>query len=76
MKMGVPELLKNQVRKIRKEHHLTLVGLEQISGVPASTIGDIERGAEPLLRTAVRIADALNTPIFYLWPELFKKYLK
>ena len=37
-------------------------------GVPVSTINDVERGAEPRVVTAIRIARALNVRVERLWP--------
>ena len=63
--------MKNYVRKYRKAARLTLAQLAELSGVPVSTISDIERGAEPRLETALRIARALGKPVEALWRLYF-----
>ena len=60
-------MLKNYVRKYRKAAGLTLRDLAERSGVPVSTIGDIEKGSEPRVITAILIARALNIPVERLW---------
>lgn len=60
-------MVKNQVKRCRKAAGLTLVQLEKLSGIPVSTINDIEHGAEPRVVTAICIARALNTSVEKLW---------
>lgn len=59
--------MKNNVRKYRKAAGLTLNQLSNISGIPVSTLSDIERGAEPRMITALRIAKALRARVDQLW---------
>lgn len=62
--------MKNQVRKFRRYQRMSLAELAEKSEVAASTIGDIERGVEPKLRTAAKISRTLGVSIFLLWPEI------
>lgn len=59
----------NLVKKIRLLRKMTLEELSITSGVPSSTISDIERGAEPRVSTAIRIAKALGASVEQLWVE-------
>ena len=61
-------MIKNQVKEYRKAAGLTLAQLEKLSGIPVSTINDIEHGAEPRVVTAIQIAKALNVRVEKLWP--------
>lgn len=60
-------MVENCVRKYRKAAKLTLHQLADRSGVPSSTINDIERGAEPRVITAIQLARALETCVENLW---------
>lgn len=57
----------NTVKKVRLRQGMTLENLSEASGVPVSTLSDIERGAEPRVGTAIAIAQALNTTVERLW---------
>ncbi|MCD8355902.1 MAG: helix-turn-helix transcriptional regulator [Clostridia bacterium] len=57
----------NRVKEVRLIQKMTLEGLSAVSGVPTSTIGDIEQGAEPRVITAIRLARALGTQVECLW---------
>lgn len=59
--------MENSVKRIRIRRKMTLEDLAEASGVPVSTISDIERGAEPRVSTAIRIAKALKTPVEQIW---------
>lgn len=59
--------MRNYVRKYRIAAKLTLKELAQLSGVGISTICEIEKGAEPRVVTAIRIARALQVPVEQLW---------
>lgn len=59
--------MQNNVRQYRKRAGLTLVRLAELSGVPKSTLEDIEQGADPQVSTAIRLAKALNTSVEKLW---------
>ena len=58
----------NNVKKCRQAAGLTLAQLEKLSGIPVSTLHDIERGAEPRVLTAIYLAKALKTNVEKLWP--------
>lgn len=59
--------MKNAVKKVRKLRKMTLEQLSAVSGVPVSTISDVERGTEPRIITALLIAKALNVQVERLW---------
>ena len=59
--------MKNNVKKYRVAARLTLSELAELSGIPISTIADIEHGAEPRVMTALLIARALKVPVERLW---------
>ena len=59
--------MKNYVKQYRMAAKLTLAELAARSGVPISTISDIEHGAEPRLITAMLIAQALGKRVEQLW---------
>lgn len=61
-------MVKNHVRAYRQAARLTLTELAVLSGVPVSTINDIEHGAEPRVITAICIAKALKVSVERLWP--------
>lgn len=58
---------KNKVKERRRELGLTLKQLSDASGVPVSTIADIEAGAEPGVLAAIDIAEALKEQVPNLW---------
>lgn len=61
-------MVKNRVKEYRQAARLTLTELSEKSGVPVSTINDIEHGAEPRVITAISIAKALKVTVERLWP--------
>ena len=61
-------MINNNVKKYRLSARLTLNQLAELSGVPVSTINDIEHGAEPRVLTAIYLAKALKTRVETLWP--------
>lgn len=61
-------MTENYVKKFRQAAGLTLAQLAELSGVPVSTINDIEHGAEPRVITAILIAKALGISVEKLWP--------
>lgn len=61
-------MVENNVKKYRQAAGLTLTQLAEISGLPVSTINDIERGAEPRVVTAIYLARALKVSVEKLWP--------
>ncbi len=62
-------MVENNVKARRRELGMTLEQLSRESGVPVSTLSDVERGIEPKVRTAQRIAWALFQTIDELWPK-------
>lgn len=60
--------MKNNVKKLRMAAGITLAELAERSGVPVSTISDIEHGREPRLMTAILIARALGKEVEQVWP--------
>ena len=60
-------MTKNKIRERRYELGMTLAQVAKICGVPISTLSDIERGTEPLVTTAQRIAKALGVSVDDLW---------
>ena len=61
-------MVENRVKEYRQAARLTLTELAEMSGVPVSTINDIEHGAEPRVITAIYIAKALKISVERLWP--------
>lgn len=60
--------MRNYVKTCRVAAGLTLAQLARKSGIPASTISEIEHGAEPRVMTAIYIARALEFTVEELWP--------
>lgn len=60
--------MRNHVRACRTAMGMTQSKLAEMSGVPASTISEIEHGAEPRVMTAICIARVLGFPVEELWP--------
>lgn len=60
-------MVENNVKRYRQAAGLTLIQLAELSGVPVSTINDIEHGAEPRVVTAIQLAKALNVRVEKLW---------
>lgn len=60
-------MVENYVKKYRQQAGLSLTELAERSGVPVSTLSDIERGAEPRVLTAIYIAQALGIRVERLW---------
>lgn len=60
-------MVENELKKYRQKAGLTLSELAELSGVPVSTINDIEHGAEPRVVTAIFLAKALNVSVETLW---------
>lgn len=61
-------MVENNVNKFRRAAGLTLNQLAERSGIPVSTINDIEHGAEPRVITAILLAKALGVRVEKLWP--------
>ena len=61
-------MVENRVKQYRQMAGLTLAQLAELSGVPVSTINDVERGAEPRVVTAICLAKALKVSVEKLWP--------
>lgn len=60
-------MVENQVKKYRQAAGLTLNQLSELSGIPVSTLNDIEHGAEPRVVTAIQLAQALKISVERLW---------
>lgn len=60
-------MVENYVKKYRQKANLTLTQLADLSGIPVSTINDIEHGAEPRVVTAILLAKALRVNVEKLW---------
>lgn len=60
-------MVENNVKQYRQAAKLTLIQLAELSGVPVSTINDIEHGAEPRVVTAILLAKALKVSVEKLW---------
>lgn len=60
-------MVENYVKKYRQAAGLTLAQLAELSGIPNSTLNDIEHGAEPRVVTAICLARALKTSVEQLW---------
>ena len=60
-------MVENNVKRYRQAAGLTLIQLAELSGVPVSTISDIEHGSEPRVITAIQLAKALNVHVEKLW---------
>lgn len=61
-------MVENFVKQYRQKAKLTLNDLAELSGIPVSTINDIEHGAEPRVATAIKLANALKVSVEQLWP--------
>jgi len=61
-------MVENLIKQYRQKAGLTLNELAELSGIPVSTINDIERGAEPRVVTAIKLANALKVSVEQLWP--------
>lgn len=62
-------MIENKVKERRLELGMTLAQLSKESGVPISTLAEIEeRGREPRVRTAQQIAHALWRTVDELCP--------
>ena len=59
--------MKNRVKEVRNNLELTLMEVEEKSTVPVSTISDMEHGRTPMLDSAMRVAEALETSVYDLW---------
>ena len=60
-------MVDNNVKKYRQAAGLTLSQLAERSGIPVTTIYDIEQGAEPRVVTALALARALKVSVEKLW---------
>lgn len=60
-------MIENRLREWRLTRNLSQPELAQKSGVPVSTISDVERGAEPKVTTAIRLARALIVRVEQIW---------
>lgn len=60
-------MVENRLREYRVMRGLSQPELAAKSGVPVSTISDVERGAEPKVVTAIRLARALVVRVEQIW---------
>lgn len=60
-------ILKNCVKELRENEGMSLRHLSYRSGVPKSTISDIEAGREPGVIAAILLAKALKTSVEHLF---------
>lgn len=60
-------MVENNVKKYRRARKLTLEQLSEKSGIPVSTINDIEHGTEPRVITALYLARSLGATVERLW---------
>lgn len=61
--------MENRIRQRRKQMKLTQKQLSESSGIPASTLNEVENGKkEPKVYTALQIAQALECSVEYLFP--------
>ncbi len=65
---GVSEWLGAELRRIREEQGLTVEGLAEKSGVSATTIREVERGArEARMDTVAKLAKPLGLTFDEVW---------
>ena len=57
----------------RKALGLTLRDVAEASGMTNAAVSVIERGQDPMLTTAKKLADFFGVTISELWPELLPK---
>lgn len=62
-------MVENKVKVRRQMLGMTLEQIAKESGVPVSTLSEIERGREPGIKAAQKIAKALLTTTDELWPD-------
>lgn len=62
--------MKNNLELILKVQNKRKYWLADKVSVRRSTISDLINGSEPRLRTAYKIARALNKTVYEIWPDL------
>lgn len=62
-------MVENKITERRHELGMTLEQLSKASDVPVSTLGEVEKGREPGVKSAQRISRAINKTIDELWPD-------
>lgn len=60
-------MVENRLREYRVARGMSQPELAHRSGVPVSTISDVERGAEPKVVTAILLARALGLRVEKIW---------
>ncbi|MDP9267281.1 MAG: helix-turn-helix domain-containing protein [Acidobacteriota bacterium] len=60
-------VITNRIKAARLSAELSMRALEEISGVDAATICRCEKGKEPTLTNALKLARALNVAVEELW---------
>lgn len=59
--------MKNRLKDLRKEHHLTLDQLEKVTGIKRGTLSNYELGkTEPKMNTWQKLADYYNVSVGYI----------
>ena len=59
--------MQNNLRKLRKQHHLTQIGLQMKTGIDQSLISKFESGERlPPTDTLILLADFYNVSIDYI----------
>lgn len=62
--------MKNRIRELRQQHHMTQDELSKLVGVSRQSIIAIENGKyNPSLKLAIRIAKQFNCPVEYVFYE-------
>lgn len=59
--------MNNRVKEVRRLRKMTIEDLAEASGIPISSISDIEHGREPRVSTAIYLARALSVTVESLW---------
>ena len=61
-----------RLKQERMNRALSLDDVAKLTGVSKQSLWQIQNGTDPMLSTAIRIANGLNLEIDYLWPERLK----
>lgn len=62
-----------KIKDMRNALGLSLRDIEQATGINNVTLSFIERGAEPTLSNAYRLAEFFGKPLNEIWPEKIKE---
>lgn len=58
------------LREVRNSLGLSLYDVKQATGIAESAMSRIERGTDPMLSTALKLAVYYGRPVEVLWPRL------